>query len=130
MALTQVRLLTVLQRIMDECIPTARHSRDYRAKFPEELLADDLGNHLLFAAEVSQDPGEGGGVPVLPHGEGLILGLLEELSLPLHCTDLAWADPRPAPSEPLCRGAQGGGRVVLPQPAPGGCRGSRLHPGI
>ncbi|KYO47939.1 lateral signaling target 2-like protein [Alligator mississippiensis] len=49
--LSQVRLLTVLQRIMDECIPTARHSRDYRAKFPEELLADDLGNHLLFAAE-------------------------------------------------------------------------------
>ncbi|XP_019361488.1 PREDICTED: lateral signaling target protein 2 homolog [Gavialis gangeticus] len=49
--LSQVRLLAVLQRIMDECIPTARHSRDYHAKFPEELLANDLGNHLLFAAE-------------------------------------------------------------------------------
>lgn len=38
---------------MEECIPTQRHSRDYLVKFPEELLVDNLGNHMLFAAEVS-----------------------------------------------------------------------------
>ncbi|XP_036247764.1 lateral signaling target protein 2 homolog [Molothrus ater] len=36
---------------MEECIPTQRHSRDYLVKFPEELLVDNLGNHMLFAAE-------------------------------------------------------------------------------
>lgn len=39
---------------MEECIPTQRHSRDYLVKFPEELSVDNLGNHMLFAAEVSQ----------------------------------------------------------------------------
>ncbi|XP_009699581.1 PREDICTED: lateral signaling target protein 2 homolog, partial [Cariama cristata] len=38
---------------MEECIPSQRHSRDYLVKFPEELLVDNLGNHMLFAAEVS-----------------------------------------------------------------------------
>lgn len=38
---------------MEECIPTRRHSRDYLVKFPEELLVGNLGNHMLFAAEVS-----------------------------------------------------------------------------
>uniref|UniRef100_A0A8C4VZ71 Lateral signaling target protein 2 homolog n=1 Tax=Gopherus evgoodei TaxID=1825980 RepID=A0A8C4VZ71_9SAUR len=36
---------------MDECIPKERHCRDYLAKFPEELLVDNLGTHVLFAAE-------------------------------------------------------------------------------
>ncbi|KAI1234200.1 Lateral signaling target protein 2 [Lamprotornis superbus] len=49
-------LLAVLERIMEECIPTQRHSRDYLVKFPEELLVDNLGNHMLFAAEVSPGP--------------------------------------------------------------------------
>lgn len=38
---------------MEECIPMQRHSRDYLVKFPEELLVDNLGNHMLLAAEVS-----------------------------------------------------------------------------
>lgn len=45
---------------MEECIPTQRHSRDYLVKFPEELLVDNLGNHMLFAAEVSPAPRGGG----------------------------------------------------------------------
>ncbi|XP_074739649.1 lateral signaling target protein 2 homolog isoform X2 [Strix uralensis] len=49
--LSQAHLLAVLERIMEECIPTQRHSRDYLVKFPEELLVDNLGNHMLFAAE-------------------------------------------------------------------------------
>ncbi|XP_010178515.1 PREDICTED: lateral signaling target protein 2 homolog, partial [Mesitornis unicolor] len=49
--LSQAQLLAVLERIMEECIPTQRHSRDYLVKFPEELLVDNLGNHMLFAAE-------------------------------------------------------------------------------
>lgn len=46
-------MLAVLERIMEECIPAQRHSRDYLVKFPEELLVDNLGNHMLLAAEVS-----------------------------------------------------------------------------
>lgn len=38
---------------MDECIPKERHGRDYVIKFPEDLLVDNLRNHMLFAAEVS-----------------------------------------------------------------------------
>ncbi|KAM9289519.1 lateral signaling target protein 2 homolog [Morus bassanus] len=49
--LSQAQLLAILERIMEECIPTQRHSRDYLVKFPEELLVDNLGNHMLFAAE-------------------------------------------------------------------------------
>ncbi|KAJ7406211.1 lateral signaling target protein 2 isoform X1 [Willisornis vidua] len=49
--LSQAHLLAVLERIMEECIPTQRHSRDYLVKFPEEVLVDNLGNHMLFAAE-------------------------------------------------------------------------------
>jgi len=45
---------------MEECIPTQRHSRDYLVKFPEELLVDNLGNHMLFAAEVSPEKGTTG----------------------------------------------------------------------
>lgn len=39
---------------MDECIPKERHGRDYVIKFPEDLLVDNLRNHMLFAAEVSR----------------------------------------------------------------------------
>ncbi|XP_068016949.1 lateral signaling target protein 2 homolog isoform X3 [Melanerpes formicivorus] len=49
--LSQAHLLAVLEQIMEECIPTQRHSRDYLVKFPEELLVGNLGNHMLFAAE-------------------------------------------------------------------------------
>ncbi|XP_071426085.1 lateral signaling target protein 2 homolog isoform X2 [Pithys albifrons albifrons] len=49
--LSQAHLLAVLERIMEECIPTQRHTRDYLVKFPEEVLVDNLGNHMLFAAE-------------------------------------------------------------------------------
>ncbi|XP_074958612.1 lateral signaling target protein 2 homolog isoform X2 [Phalacrocorax aristotelis] len=49
--LSQAHLLAILERIMEECIPMQRHSRDYMVKFPEELLVDNLGNHMLFAAE-------------------------------------------------------------------------------
>lgn len=38
---------------MDEYIPKERHGRDYVIKFPEDLLVDNLRNHMLFAAEVS-----------------------------------------------------------------------------
>ncbi|KAM6251254.1 lateral signaling target protein 2 homolog [Porphyrio hochstetteri] len=49
--LSQAHLLAILEQIMEECIPTQRHSRDYLVKFPEELMVDNLGNHMLFAAE-------------------------------------------------------------------------------
>ncbi|XP_056206533.1 lateral signaling target protein 2 homolog isoform X2 [Falco biarmicus] len=57
--LSQAHLLAVLEQIMEECIPTQRHSRDYLVKFPEELLVDNLGNHMLFAAEVLAPDGLG-----------------------------------------------------------------------
>ncbi|CAM2117978.1 unnamed protein product [Caretta caretta] len=49
--LSQAHLLTLIEQLMNECIPKERHCRDYLAKFPEELLVDNLGNHVLFAAE-------------------------------------------------------------------------------
>lgn len=55
---------------MEECIPTQRHSRDYLVKFPEELLVDNLGNHMLFAAEVSPAPRGGGDGDRVPQAGG------------------------------------------------------------
>ncbi|XP_059716183.1 lateral signaling target protein 2 homolog isoform X2 [Haemorhous mexicanus] len=78
--LSQAHLLAVLERIMEECIPTQRHSRDYLVKFPEELLVDNLGNHMLFAAEcllagTFLDMGESDGAQLRPQARNLLCSL-------------------------------------------------------
>ncbi|XP_072487239.1 lateral signaling target protein 2 homolog isoform X2 [Notamacropus eugenii] len=48
---SQEQLLAVMEQIMEENLSGDRRSRDYVAKFPEELLGVSLGSHVLFAAE-------------------------------------------------------------------------------
>ncbi|XP_065590710.1 lateral signaling target protein 2 homolog [Cyrtonyx montezumae] len=78
--LSQAQLLAVIERIMEECIPTQRHSRDYLIKFPEELLVDNLGNHMLFAAEcllagTFLEVEEAEGVQLRPRARNLLCSL-------------------------------------------------------
>ncbi|KAM6056581.1 lateral signaling target protein 2 homolog isoform 2-T2 [Chlamydotis macqueenii] len=78
--LSQAHLLAILERIMEECIPTQRHSRDYLVKFPEELLVDNLGNHMLFAAEcllagTFLEVEEADGVQLRPQARSLLCSL-------------------------------------------------------
>lgn len=38
---------------MDEVIPEERAPRDFRAKFPDDVLQENLAGQLWFGAEVS-----------------------------------------------------------------------------
>ena len=38
---------------MDDAIPSQRASRDFRVKFPDDVMQDNLGGQLWFGAEVS-----------------------------------------------------------------------------
>ncbi|KAJ6667763.1 hypothetical protein lerEdw1_016084 [Lerista edwardsae] len=65
---------------MDECIPKERHGRDYVIKFPEDLLVDNLRNHMLFAAECLMartyiDVDEADGVRLRPLAKDLLCSL-------------------------------------------------------
>ncbi|XP_060621623.2 lateral signaling target protein 2 homolog [Anolis sagrei] len=78
--LSQAELLSIIEQIMDECIPTERHGRDYVIKFPEDLLVDNLRNHMLFAAECLMahtyiDVDEADGVRLRPLAKDLLCSL-------------------------------------------------------
>lgn len=78
--LSQAELLTIIEQIMDECIPKERHGRDYVIKFPEDLLVDNLRNHMLFAAECLMartyiDVDEADGVRLRPLAKDLLCSL-------------------------------------------------------
>ncbi|XP_072846035.2 lateral signaling target protein 2 homolog isoform X1 [Pogona vitticeps] len=78
--LSQADLLAIVEKIMDECIPKERHSRDYVIKFPEELLVDSLRNHMLFAAECLMahtyiDVDEADGLRLRPLAKDLLCSL-------------------------------------------------------
>ncbi|XP_078741133.1 lateral signaling target protein 2 homolog, partial [Lampetra fluviatilis] len=47
----QDRVLAILARVMDACIPTERANRDFSVKFPEEIRHDSLAGQLWFGAE-------------------------------------------------------------------------------
>ncbi|WAR21492.1 LST2-like protein, partial [Mya arenaria] len=47
----QDKVLTVIQRIMNDAIPTQRASRDFRVKFPDDVLQESLAGQLWFGAE-------------------------------------------------------------------------------
>ncbi|XP_028908313.1 lateral signaling target protein 2 homolog isoform X2 [Ornithorhynchus anatinus] len=77
---SQEHLLAILEQVMQECIPQERASRDYLVKFPEDLVAENLGPHVLFAAEclvagsfVEVD--EAAGVLLRPLARELLLSL-------------------------------------------------------
>lgn len=41
--------------IMDEVIPDERAARDFRAKFPDDVLQENLAGQLWFGAEVHKN---------------------------------------------------------------------------
>uniref|UniRef100_UPI00398F19C2 lateral signaling target protein 2 homolog n=1 Tax=Pristiophorus japonicus TaxID=55135 RepID=UPI00398F19C2 len=47
----QDHMLQIINQIMDECIPNERPNRDFHVKFPDEVLQEQLGVQLWFAAE-------------------------------------------------------------------------------
>ncbi|XP_060692957.1 lateral signaling target protein 2 homolog isoform X1 [Hemiscyllium ocellatum] len=47
----QDHMLQIINQIMDDCIPNERSNRDFRVKFPDEVLQEQLGVQLWFAAE-------------------------------------------------------------------------------
>ncbi|KAL7985897.1 hypothetical protein Chor_011063, partial [Crotalus horridus] len=78
--LSQAELLAIIEQIMEECIPKERHGRDYVIKFPEDLLVDNLRNHMLFAAECLMartyiDVEEEDGVRLRPLAKDLLCSL-------------------------------------------------------
>ncbi|XP_070539752.1 lateral signaling target protein 2 homolog [Ptychodera flava] len=47
----QDKVLTIVNEIMDVAIPTDRANRDFRVKFPDDVLQDTLAGQLWFGAE-------------------------------------------------------------------------------
>ncbi|CAH1713115.1 unnamed protein product [Aphis gossypii] len=47
----QDKVLTICIKIMDELIPGERASRDFRVKFPDDVIQDNLAGQLWFGAE-------------------------------------------------------------------------------
>ncbi|MBN3273515.1 LST2 protein, partial [Polyodon spathula] len=82
---SQDRMLRTIELVMEECIAAERQSRDYHIKFPDEILHDNLGVQLWFAAECLSagsflEVRESEGVLLRPLAEDL-LHCLEELRL-------------------------------------------------
>ncbi|KAI1898043.1 hypothetical protein AGOR_G00068260 [Albula goreensis] len=48
---SQDQMLRSIELVMEDCIPAQRQSRDYHVKFPDEILHQNLGVQLWFAAE-------------------------------------------------------------------------------
>lgn len=48
---SQDSLLAIVEKIMDESIPGSRSSRDFRVKFPDDILQESLAGRLWFGAE-------------------------------------------------------------------------------
>lgn len=49
-----LKVLNICQMIMDEMIPDERAPRDFRAKFPDDVLQENLAGQLWFGAEVKK----------------------------------------------------------------------------
>uniref|UniRef100_H3AW40 FYVE-type domain-containing protein n=1 Tax=Latimeria chalumnae TaxID=7897 RepID=H3AW40_LATCH len=49
--LSQDHLLRIIEQLVEEYIPNERQNRDYQIKFPDEILHENLGAQLWFAAE-------------------------------------------------------------------------------
>lgn len=50
----QDKVLNVIQAIMEEAIPGQRANRDFRVKFPDDVLQENLAGQLWFGAEVCE----------------------------------------------------------------------------
>ena len=49
----QDKVLTIIESIMADVIPEQRASRDFRVKFPDDVVQENLAGQLWFGAEVS-----------------------------------------------------------------------------
>lgn len=47
------QVLSICNDIMDDAIPDMRANRDFRAKFPDDVLHESLAGQLWFGAEVN-----------------------------------------------------------------------------
>ena len=50
---SQDKVLNMIQMIMEEAVPGQRASRDFRVKFPDDVVQENLSGQLWFGAEVS-----------------------------------------------------------------------------
>ncbi|XP_041368411.1 lateral signaling target protein 2 homolog [Gigantopelta aegis] len=48
---SQDKVLNMIQMIMDEAVPGQRASRDFRVKFPDDVVQENLSGQLWFGAE-------------------------------------------------------------------------------
>ena len=48
----QDKVLVVVQTMMEEVIPAHRASRDFRVKYPDDVVQENLLGQLWFGAEV------------------------------------------------------------------------------
>ena len=48
----QDKVLTIVEKIMDQALPGNRANRDFRVKFPDDVLQESLAGQLWFGAEV------------------------------------------------------------------------------
>lgn len=44
-------MLTICNQIMDDLIPESRANRDFRVKFPDDVMQENLAGQLWFGAE-------------------------------------------------------------------------------
>ncbi|KAJ8938902.1 hypothetical protein NQ318_008655 [Aromia moschata] len=54
----QDKVLTITNAIMDVLIGDERANRDFRVKFPEDVLQENLAGQLWFGAEVGDRQGD------------------------------------------------------------------------
>lgn len=47
----QDKVLTICSQIMDDLIPESRANRDFRVKFPDDVMQENLAGQLWFGAE-------------------------------------------------------------------------------
>ena len=50
--MSQDKVLNIIERIMNDIMPTQRANRDFRVKFPDDVLQESLAGQLWFGAEV------------------------------------------------------------------------------
>lgn len=52
MVLLCLQVLNICIEMMDEVIPSERAARDFRVKFPDDVMQENLAGQLWFGAEV------------------------------------------------------------------------------
>ena len=50
----QDKVLSVIEKIIQDAIPAQKANRDFRVKFPDDVLQESLAGQLWFGAEVNK----------------------------------------------------------------------------